>query len=58
VTWLLTISTVALIGSVRSGAATLYFQTNLVPDVPGMAAVTDPDLKNPWGISFSATSPS
>jgi uncharacterized protein (TIGR03118 family) len=32
-------------------------QTNLVSDIPGMAANTDPNLKNPWGISFSATSP-
>jgi uncharacterized protein (TIGR03118 family) len=55
--WLLAISTVALISPIRTGAATLYFQTNLVSDVPGMAAVTDPNLKNPWGISFSATSP-
>ena len=32
-------------------------QTNLVSDVPGMAAVTDPHLVNPWGISESGTSP-
>jgi uncharacterized protein (TIGR03118 family) len=34
-----------------------FQQTNLVSDVPGLAAVTDPNLKNPWGMSFSATSP-
>src|SRR5215831_18913925 len=34
-----------------------YFQTNLVSDIPGMAANTDPNLQNPWGISFGATSP-
>jgi uncharacterized protein (TIGR03118 family) len=34
-----------------------FTQTNLVSDVPGMAANTDPNLKNPWGVSFSATSP-
>jgi len=34
-----------------------FTQTNLVSDVPGMAAVTDPNLKNPWGVSFSPTSP-
>ena len=34
-----------------------YFQSNLVSDIPGMAANTDPNLKNPWGISFSPTSP-
>jgi uncharacterized protein (TIGR03118 family) len=38
-------------------AGTLYQQTNLVSDVPGLAAVTDPNLKNPWGVSFSQTSP-
>ena len=32
-------------------------QVNLASDVPGMAPLTDPDLKNPWGISFSPTSP-
>jgi uncharacterized protein (TIGR03118 family) len=32
-------------------------QTNLVSDVPGLAAFTDPNLQNPWGVSFSATSP-
>lgn len=34
-----------------------YTQTNLVSDVPGIANHTDPNLKNPWGVSFSATSP-
>ena len=34
-----------------------YSQTNLVSDIPGMAAVTDPHLKNPWGISFGPSSP-
>ena len=57
-TWFLAISTVALISPDRSKAdPTVYFQNNLVSDVPGMAAVTDPNLKNPWGMSFSATSP-
>jgi uncharacterized protein (TIGR03118 family) len=32
-------------------------QTNLVSDLPGVAAVTDPHLVNPWGISESSTSP-
>jgi uncharacterized protein (TIGR03118 family) len=32
-------------------------QTNLVSDLPGVAAVTDPNLVNPWGISESAGSP-
>jgi uncharacterized protein (TIGR03118 family) len=34
-----------------------YVQTNLVSDIPGFAAITDPLLKNPWGMSFSSTSP-
>ena len=34
-----------------------YAQTNLVSDIPGVAAVTDPNLVNPWGVSSSATSP-
>ena len=34
-----------------------FTQTNLVSDIPGKAANTDPNLKNPWGVSFSATSP-
>ena len=34
-----------------------YIQTNLVSDIPGLAIVMDPALKNPWGISSSSTSP-
>jgi uncharacterized protein (TIGR03118 family) len=34
-----------------------YTQFNLVSDIPGMAPATDPNLKDPWGVSFSATSP-
>ena len=37
--------------------ATAFLQTNLVSDIPGLAAITDPNLKNPWGVSSSATSP-
>ena len=32
-------------------------QTNLVSDLPGVAAVQDPNLVNPWGIAESSTSP-
>lgn len=28
-----------------------YVQTNLVSDIPGLAAHTDPNLRNPWGTS-------
>ena len=40
-----------------SPAAGYYDQTNLVSDVPGLAARLDPNLKNPWGMSSSPTSP-
>ncbi len=32
-------------------------QTNLVSDLPGVAAVQDPNLVNPWGIAESSGSP-
>jgi len=32
-------------------ASRSYQQTNLVSDVPGLAAHTDPNLRNPWGTS-------
>jgi uncharacterized protein (TIGR03118 family) len=38
-------------------AAAAYEETNLVSDIPGFAAVTDPNLVNPWGIASSSTSP-
>src|SRR5271165_4284575 len=34
-----------------------YQVTNLVSDIMGMAPVTDPNLKNPWGITRSSTGP-
>src|SRR5271169_3893141 len=34
-----------------------FNQQNLVSDIPGVAAWTDPNLVNPWGVSFSPTSP-
>lgn len=37
--------------------ADTFTQTDLVSDISGLAANTDPNLKNPWGVSFSATSP-
>ena len=38
------------------GDVTLH-QVNLASDLPGKAPLTDPDLKNPWGISLAPTSP-
>ena len=34
-----------------------FSQVNLVSDIPGLAALTDPNLKNPWGVSFTSASP-
>jgi len=34
-----------------------YKQTNLVSNIAGMAPVTDPNLKNPWGLTRSSGSP-
>jgi len=34
-----------------------YDQANLVSDIPGLAANTDPNLKNPWGTSVGPGSP-
>lgn len=34
-----------------------YAQTNLVSDLPGLAQHQDANLKNPWGLSSSPTSP-
>jgi uncharacterized protein (TIGR03118 family) len=39
------------------GPPASYLSTNLVSDLPGLAQLTDPNLINPWGVSFSATSP-
>ena len=41
----------------RPAGAISFTQTNLVSDIPGLAEITDPNLKNPWGVSFSGTSP-
>jgi hypothetical protein len=30
-----------------------FIQTNLVSDIPGLAAITEPELVNPWGISHT-----
>jgi uncharacterized protein (TIGR03118 family) len=34
-----------------------YVQSNLVSDIPGLAAHTDPNLRNPWGTSVGPGSP-
>jgi uncharacterized protein (TIGR03118 family) len=40
-----------------AAAGGTVLQTNLVSDLAGVAAVTDPNLQNPWGISESTGSP-
>jgi uncharacterized protein (TIGR03118 family) len=41
----------------QPGHAAPYLQTNLVSDIVGLATLTDPELRNSWGMSESATSP-
>src|SRR5438270_3399479 len=36
---------------------TVYRQTNLISDIPGLAPVLDPLLVNPWGLTATASSP-
>src|ERR1700686_15610 len=43
--------------SVFAAGANFYIQHTLVADIAGQADVTDPNLLDPWGVSFSATSP-
>ena len=55
-------SSIAFSGIARSAdsrgiAGRSYAQTNLVSDIPGLAAHTDPNLKNPWGTSVGPGSP-
>jgi uncharacterized protein (TIGR03118 family) len=40
-----------------NGRNLVLSQVNLASDVAGLAPLTDPDLKNPWGVSFTPTSP-
>jgi uncharacterized protein (TIGR03118 family) len=44
-------------GAWRAEADSAYVQTDLVSDIPGLAALTEPNLVNPWGMSHTATSP-
>src|SRR5262252_10896303 len=37
--------------------AASFTVTNLVSNIPGLASITDPSLRNPWGVSFLGTSP-
>jgi uncharacterized protein (TIGR03118 family) len=56
--WTLFLTLLAYVaGSRPLNAANSYVQNNLVSDLPGMAAQTDPNLVNPWGLAASASSP-
>ena len=37
----------------RTVPATGFLQTNLISDLPGVAQLTDPNLKNPWGVAIN-----
>jgi uncharacterized protein (TIGR03118 family) len=52
-----TLCTLALAFASPFAHADSFTQTNLVSDIPGKANTTDPNLINPWGVSFNATSP-
>ena len=36
---------------------TTFKQVNLVSDIPGLAKIDDPAVRNPWGIAFGPTTP-
>jgi len=41
------------VGSAKAGSDRgMFRQVNLVSDLPGMATLLDPEVKNPWGIAF------
>jgi hypothetical protein len=48
---------VAVPAALWAGPISGYTQTSLVSDIPGLAAFTDPNLVNPWGITTSGSSP-
>jgi uncharacterized protein (TIGR03118 family) len=55
---IISIAAMVMMLSLSTNALAQHFQqTNLVSDVPGLAANTDPNLVNPWGLARSSTSP-
>ena len=38
-------------------ADTVYKQTNLISDLPGVAPITDANVQNPWGLAYGPTGP-
>jgi uncharacterized protein (TIGR03118 family) len=55
------ISAALVVGALCLGAKPAdgagFVQTNLVSDIPKLAAITDPLLRNPWGVSHGSSSP-
>ena len=54
------IMTSVALGALCAGAGTAqaqFKQTDLVSNMPGLAATTDSNLVNPWGVSFANGSP-
>jgi uncharacterized protein (TIGR03118 family) len=54
-------ATLAVAGAALAGAhggpPNVYTQRNLVSDIEGVARITDPNLVNPWGLTFGPTTP-
>jgi uncharacterized protein (TIGR03118 family) len=50
-----TLSGVTMTDNHAVASQTGYVQTNLISDIPGLAQFTDPNLKDPWGTTFSDT---
>lgn len=47
----------AAASSRSTGGSGGFRQVNLVSDKPGLARITDPDVRNPWGIALGPTTP-
>jgi len=56
-TALMAAGVVAALGFGAQPGEAAYIQTNLISDLPNFAALTDPALQNPWGISFGPATP-
>jgi uncharacterized protein (TIGR03118 family) len=54
---LVSVAASALPSATSAAEPNFYVVTNLVSDEPGVAAVQDPDLVNPWGLDALAGSP-
>ena len=55
--FVLVIITLSVAGPLSASTVNGFSQTNLVSDIPGLAAHTDPNLINPWGLAESGSSP-